>query len=272
MKGAILYYSAAGTTELVVRSLASKITEVSMTFVNMKKTPPSDMSEYDILGFAYFADKLHPSRYFMDYVRAITGVTGKPAFILQTFGSTGGHALLIAFDLLKEKGMTVFACHALHTPESYPPMIKGGLAFSNHPTRRDRVKYDRFVEEIRRSLSVLQGGASLSEHRPRIGFVASLMPRDLAKTFPKQFGPKKFSIREDRCKLCGACVAGCPVAAVSLIPVPTIDTTLCQECWSCYNRCSHGAISAAGLSGEYRYTGPSQTLRSLFRIGEDRPR
>ncbi len=266
MKGAFLYYSAAGTTEWIVRSLSFKLNNIELIPINSKTTDITDLSEYDVLGFAYFADKLRPSRFFMDYIRKLSGVEGKPAFILQTFGSTGGRAMLLAYDLLRDKGMNVFASHALHTPESYPPMIKGGLAFAGHPTSRELAAYERFADELRCGFSTLLEGGTLPDRRPRIGFVASLMPRDLAKTFPKQFGPKEFRIREDRCKRCGICISGCPVEAIRIDPVPIIDTSICQECWSCYNRCSHGAISAAGLSGEYRYTGPSQTIRSYFKI------
>ena len=48
----------------------------------------------------------------------------------------------------------------------------------------------------------------------------------------------------DACKACGACIAECPVEAISEGAIYTIDADLCVDCGSCASVCPNDAIVA----------------------------
>ena len=261
MRVAILYYSATGTTKLVCEAVRERLPDIPIDLLDMKKVKPSDCAAYDVLGFAFFADLMRPSPYFIDFVSKIQGVEEKPTFIINTFGSTGGQSPVIAFHLLQKKGMVVFASHSLHTPESFPPLIKAGLGFSQHPTPAEMRRFERFVRQVGEILRQIEAGTELTEHTPKLDLISRLAPRDLAGLLPRQFGPKEFSIDTQRCVQCGKCAKRCPGKAISLEDLPRIDRSLCQQCWACYNACLRKAVHVGKLRGEAQYSGPSVVLR-----------
>jgi ferredoxin len=227
----------------------------------MKKVLPVDCSQYDVLGFAFFADLMRPSPYFIDFVSKLEGLEEKPAFIINTFGSTGGRAPEIAYHLLRTKGMVVFASHSLHTPESYPPLIKTGLGFENHPTPRGMRRFEAFITRLDKCIREFEAGENLSSSPPKLDLIARLAPRELDRLLPRQFGPKRFAIAEKECVRCGRCARNCPGKAISLDGDPQIVFSLCQQCWACYNACPKKAIRVGKLQGEAQYSGPSASLR-----------
>ncbi len=55
--------------------------------------------------------------------------------------------------------------------------------------------------------------------------------------------PRK--VDESTCISCGACVAECPVAAITLEDVSVIDPNICIDCAACESVCPVGAIHEA---------------------------
>lgn len=61
------------------------------------------------------------------------------------------------------------------------------------------------------------------------------------------------TVREDRCTLCGRCVAACAPGAMSLGPsAATIDAELCTGCAECLAVCPTGAVGIDWNSGSVR--------------------
>ena len=50
---------------------------------------------------------------------------------------------------------------------------------------------------------------------------------------------------DDSCIACGACLADCPVEAISEGDVYTIDADTCIDCGVCAGNCPTGAIKEA---------------------------
>lgn len=54
----------------------------------------------------------------------------------------------------------------------------------------------------------------------------------------------KIKMDAAKCNQCGACVEICPVNAIQLNPVATIDSTRCTGCRMCLISCPQKAIRA----------------------------
>lgn len=67
----------------------------------------------------------------------------------------------------------------------------------------------------------------------------------------KEFVPKgKCVIDAEKCKKCGVCLApGCPAMTKQPDGTPKIDSTMCNGCQLCENRCKFGAISLIPREG-----------------------
>ena len=78
--------------------------------------------------------------------------------------------------------------------------------------------------------------------------VLDYQPDQLAREFKAKIGqpwmivPK--TVDQEACTQCGVCQDNCPVAAITLDPVPVFDNT-CFDCFNCIRLCPEEAITSA---------------------------
>ena len=263
MNGLIAYYSGSGNTRLACQTIARGIPEVKWTFHDIAaksarqggriaETIP-DFARYDLVGFAAFADLWTVSRLVFDFFDHVPHVDGIPAFVFNTFGSMSVRTLPKLAKLSRSKGFRVLCGHSLHMPESFPGMRAIGLSFDWSPSRRERRRFDRFVEQLRGMVEELSAGKT-PPPRHISGGPFGWLPPTPRRTMKHVMGKQK--VNRAKCIQCGECMAHCPYGAISLRPFPTIDHARCYGCCACYNHCPSGAISARGFRGWFRYPGP----------------
>ncbi len=257
MKGLICYYSGSGNTKLACEYIARKTREIDFDLFDIVRDGEPDFDSRDIVGFATFTDFFGPPMRMKTFIRSLPMQPERPAFLFNTYGSTGGKTLEFLDRWSSGKGFRTVASHGLHAPENYPPLIARGMAFADAPSEKELAAFRRFVAELDAIAGGLSTGKSIRHQRPQIGLFRFLPapPRKLAR---RMMGEKSVDI--ELCTECAVCRSVCPYGAIDLNPKPLFDRTKCCGCWACYNHCPTKAIYTKKIRGVGHYPKPNAAL------------
>lgn len=253
MNGIICYYSNTGNTKLACEYIMRHCTSVNFTLCNIVKDPIPEFANFDVVGFATWADFLSPSALFLRYIEKLPLQNKKQAFAFCTYGLFYGGTLAKMVSFIKKRGFNLIATHGLHTPENIATMICAGQANEQAPNEKELASFKNFVDELNSAIAAPQKNKLLS--LPFSAFLMPVLPRFMGK---RTMGPK--FVNPQRCTRCGICAAGCPVNAISLTPTPVFNEATCSFCWSCFNRCPTKAIYTKKFCDRGHYPAPLPQL------------
>ncbi|HEX9061197.1 MAG TPA: hypothetical protein VF941_13535, partial [Clostridia bacterium] len=154
MKGIICYYSGSGNTRLACTYIKQKIQSINFELFDIVNDKNIDFSEFDIIGFATFADAWGVSKKIADFIAQING-SNKYSFIFNTYGCISGKTLPIMRRIVSKKGFHIISGHSLHCPENYPPMIVSNQAFENSPNTTEFNEFNEFISGLDQKISSL---------------------------------------------------------------------------------------------------------------------
>jgi ferredoxin len=258
MKGILCYYSGTGNTKLACEYLAENVGRIELTLNDLVRDRTPDFGEYDIAGFATFADWLGPPQFFRDMIAAIPVQKQKAAFVLNTFGNFNGRTLKMMVDLVRSRGFGVVAAHALHMPENVPTMTTSPLANRQAPNRKELKAFQRFFTQLTDLAAnpVLMQDAVRRYRHP--------WPDNLMPTIPRWVGIAAMGTKKVDAALCNGCticIQTCPYKAISMTNgKPVFDQKRCHGCWACYNKCPQRAIYTRMYRGAGHYPRPIDPL------------
>jgi ferredoxin/flavodoxin len=253
-KGVICYFSSTGNTKLACEYIVRHSVNIRYSLFNIVADTGLNLDEYEVVGFATFADYLGPQTVFTDFIRSLPRQSGKRAFAFNTFGLLNGGTLKTISKCLKTKGFDVFAHHALHMPESIATMIVLGLDSKQAPNLRELEKFKHFAAYVGNT-DAFTGG---QRH-----YKLSLIDR-ISFSWPRwvssiTMGAKK--IDGSLCTKCGLCIKICPYQAISMHDFPVFDQSKCHGCYGCYNRCPPKAIYTKMFRGKGHYREPPDAVK-----------
>ena len=238
MKGLICYFSGSGNTLLACKYIRDSIRGVAFDLYDITSGNNVNYADYDIVGFACYADFLGPSPLIRAFIKNVPVQLRKPAFVFNTYGNFNGATLAIMTRYVRSRGFDIIAGHALHMPVTIPNMIMMGLANTQAPDEQELAGFVAFIESFSVKIEKLKKGDILPTFIPEFGErLLCAIPRFVAK---KIMGKKM--VDTERCIKCGICVKKCPYHAISMNDVPVFDEKKCAACWRCYNLCREKAI------------------------------
>ncbi len=259
MKGIICYYSGSGNTKLACQYLVKNITAGEFALQDITKAASLDLTQYDVVGFATFADFIGPPQLFQEFIKQLPPQSKRWAFLLNTYGNMNGRTLLTLMELVTKQGFRLLGGHALHMPESYPPLIAAGQGNEKAPSDEELVAFKQFVTELNDTLDKIQKGKEILPPKLSISFGERLLPKT-PRTISRHLMGTKF-VDETLCTECGLCAKICPYQAITMNPKPVFDKTRCYGCWACYNHCSRKAIYTNKYRGVGHYPKPIDEVK-----------
>lgn len=264
MRSIICYYSGSGNTKLACEYIAGKLNNVKVDLFNLVKDGVPNLNNYDIVGFAAFTDFWGPPYFMQKFIEQLPSLNNKPAFVFTTYGFTSGKMLKIFDKWVSEKGFLVVAGHALHTPESFPPMVARGRGFDDSPNENDMKNFNGFISELDRIIKDIKAGKEIKKAKINIGFLNSILPTRPRTKARKDMGEKY--VDENLCNECGICKKKCPYDAIILDPRPIFDMNKCYGCWACFNHCSKKAIYTKKFRSVGHYPKPNNQLKEKLKV------
>lgn len=234
-----MYWSAAGTTETIVRTAAREIGErlgAPVQYYDFtepaarERAPAFEKDDLVVFGTPTYAGRV--PNLLLPYVKTVRG-GGALAVPLVTFGNRDfDDALIELRDLLEEDGFRPFAAGAFACQHAFSETLAAG-----RPDEDDLAALRRFsaqaAEKARASMDGLVAVAGTPkpyrgyyQPRDRAG-----NPIDIRKVKPKT---------SDACDNCGLCAALCPMGSIDPDDVREVRG-ICIKCCACVKKCPQNA-------------------------------
>jgi len=256
MKGLIAYYSTTGNTKKLCELIQRSIPEITFDLVAVSQGTKIAVNDYDIFGFATFADELRIPELMKDFFTANKTDVEKPSFVLNTYGSISGRTLTDLISFSRKSGYAVINAISVHTPENFPPMIKRGLSFGDQPSKGQIKKLKAFIGSLRENIQSVLAFKSVRQIKAN----ALLSHFPLPRRFMAGNGLGELRCDPKKCTACKLCERDCPSRAITFAEQFSVDDTKCQKCWKCYNKCPTNAIYGTNFPEGYQYKGFSLTI------------
>ena len=231
----LVYFSATGTTQKVLESIAKGIAVEDVEHINLtlpesaRYASPHFTDELVILGAPVYGGRLP-----LDAIERFKHLKASNtlAVLIVMYGNREFEdALLELKNLSLELGFNPIAAGAFIGEHSFAtedhPIANG------RPDSRDVQKAMEFGARIKSKITALQS--------PDVGEdleVPGSFPYEAGGALPMTVAPVT---REDICTVCGACADVCPTAAISINASVATEIQRCIRCCACIKNCPEGA-------------------------------
>lgn len=223
-----------------------------------------NLSSYDLLGFAAYAQAFSPPVYVENFIKRLNKAEKKYAFIFNTFGFINGNTLNTLGNWVKQIGCQVISGFELHTPESSPIMIRYKITSENSPNEKEMNKFNEFIKELDLKAKKINVGEVVNEIVIKENRAYILAGKILKRSSLAAIGEKY--VDQNKCVKCKLCKQKCPYNAVYFKEeYPEFREIKCKSCFICYNQCPTQAINSNKYK-DIRYRKPNDKIASKLRV------
>lgn len=231
----LVYFSATGTTQKVLESIAKGIAVEDVEHINLTLPKSAQLAsipftdELVIMGAPVYGGRLP-----VDAIERFKHFKGSntPAVLIVMYGNREFEDALFEFkNLALELGFNPIAAGAFIGEHSFAtadvPIANG------RPDSQDLQEAMAFGEKIQAKVTALPSPDSQ-------------MNFEIPGTFPYEAaGARSMAVSpvtmEDTCTYCGTCAEVCPTAAISVGEAVTTEIENCIRCCACIKNCPEGA-------------------------------
>jgi len=241
----LIYFSATGTTQKVLESIAhglgiTEVEHVNLTLPgSLRQTPSAFNDELVIIGAPVYGGRLP-----VDAVNRLKQLQGHdtPAILIVVYGNREFEdALLELKNLAIELGFQPVAAAAFIGEHSFA--TKDTPIANGRPDELDVQKAIDFGMKIKEKIPPLQS----TDKFPKVE-VPGVFPYNAPGARPMKVSPVTL---EDKCVVCGTCASVCPTEAITVDASVTTLTERCIRCCACIKSCPSNARSMEDPEWKY---------------------
>jgi ferredoxin len=231
----LIYFSATGTTQKVLESIAKGIAVEDVEHINLtlpenaKQTIPPFSDELVLIGAPVYGGRLP-----VDAIKRFKQLKADKtmAVLIVLYGNREFEdALLELKNIAIELNFNPVAGGAFIGEHSFAseaiPIANG------RPDSQDVQKAMEFGKKIKEKITVLRSIDAQMDFE-----VPGSFPYEASGARPMAVSPVT---REDICTVCGTCASVCPSAAISVKKSVTTKVERCIRCCACIKNCPEGA-------------------------------
>jgi len=234
MKTEIIYFSATGTTKVLVEAISQGLSgDVYFTNVTLPESRKDNLiadCDLTIIAAPVYGERI--PHFLYDFYEQING-NGSPLVAVAVYGNMGFGISLEQFkDLADKSNFKLIAAGAFIGQHTYA--TKAAPIAYGRPDQDDLKQARIFGENIQKKMD--------TGHFPPVDLPKSALPKFITE-FPDT--GTRFLIRQPRviksaCTTCGACARKCPVGAIDRKTLE-ISEQKCLRCYACVKACPKAA-------------------------------
>lgn len=258
MSSILYYYSGAGNSLWVARTLAAALGQVEVA-------PIADWQEDqqanapDVLGIVFPVFIWGVPRRVIRFVNALKNLGDGYAFAVATNGGQVANTLVQLEKLFRKRGGLLSAGFDITMPSSYIPW--GGPG----PEEERRKLFDAALTKLLRIAACVQNREKRPVEKGPLWQRAIFSPI-YKLTFGKTPGWDKEFWVDDKCSRCGLCAKVCPSRNIALEEGKPVWNHACEQCFACLQWCPKEAIQYGKKTPRYeRYRHPEVRLQDMLR-------
>ncbi|MFC1901867.1 EFR1 family ferrodoxin [Chloroflexota bacterium] len=248
MKGIIVYFSQAGSTQKIAQAIHKGMNQrvEQCDIARLKEIKTEDLANYDLIGLGSPVWRCRASLNMENFIdnMNVNSLKGKHCFYFCTHGAAPGTAVAITVTAMKRNRLTVIGWADWYGSVFLPYMPKPYFT-DGHPDAIDLQEAKEFgIEMAGRSLRISRGETALIPVLPEgkeyleIYGESPVYSRDWADLLSFEF-----KINEEKCTRCMVCVDNCPSGNIEFSEsFPAFKMETCRKCWYCEQICPEGAI------------------------------
>ena len=242
MKTRIVYFSQTDNTKKVAEAIGAGIAD-SQDEVSLKRLEDAEadwLFDADLIGIGtpvfYYKQPFNVT----GFLKGLTGLEGKHAFLFITEGGHQGNTLLRMKKLLAKNGITTIAVFSCLGYDTFPVFI-GKDRQKGHPDENELKAAREFGRGLFEKLNEIRKGRTdllpvLKKKWGKFHRLSILLCKGVLKlAFPKK------KLDQDKCNRCAKCARQCPVGAIEMKEYPVFNDK-CIYCYLCERICPEGAI------------------------------
>lgn len=221
----IIYFSATGGTEKIVKGVAEGISdnykEYNVTLpINRKKPVSFDSNDVVIVGVPVYAGRV--PKFLIDYFFNVKG-NRTPAVFIAVYGNRNyDDALIELKDTFENNGFIGISAGAFIAEHSNTSKVG-----TNRPDSLDLETAKKFGVDIKNTLECLKTMLQV----PKLSVKGNVPYKERLST------PPIVPNTSHECIHCGICAKHCPMAAINMDNFIDIDSAKCARCCSCIKKC-----------------------------------
>jgi len=231
----LVYFSATGTTQKVLESIAKGIAIEDVEHINLtlpksaQRASTAFADELVIMGAPVYGGRLPVDA--IERFKHLKGSNTLAVLIVMYGNREFEDALLELKNLALELGFNPIAAGAFIGEHSF---AREDLPIANgRPDSQDVQKAIEFGARIKEKVNALQSPDARMDLE-----VPGSFPYEAGGARPMAVSPVT---REDMCTVCGTCAGVCPTAAISINGSVATEIELCIRCCACIKNCPEGA-------------------------------